>query len=427
MVAWTLMLPKPPTKRLSFWAPDAGEGNDFQIGRPTHYPDCLLLGVRDGLWGVRRDRAGQSGANGSNEGEWNQAFAHAATKVWAECHLLCTADSTRALQLSQTQRRPVGMSFGSSEMQSRAFDHVYIKSGTCVAASLSLCFGSVQTVSKAAFRGKRCSARNKVKSDFWLVIDVARGYYKCRTPYLKLTTSTRLPHYPHPGASHPSALRQSQPVYPGLSPCGFRQTYSSNLTSASSYSRFPHSLMLSPSGMHPTGIPHPAIVPPSGKQEHDQYDRGMYVKPQMELKREKEPKKPVIKKPLNAFMLYMKEMRAKGKKKRRKREKQQDSNTGRAALKPATVSTSTSAPPPQAARRRPPPRQHASPRLRQRTHASHARLPREQSIGKRSDLRQPTIKHTHTHLELSGKHCSTTALSAAKAAGLSLKVLTETQ
>ncbi|CAL8265889.1 unnamed protein product [Merluccius merluccius] len=147
---------------------------------------------------------------------------------------------------------------------------------------------------------------------------------------------------------------------------------------------FPHSLMLGPSGMHPTGIPHPAIVPPTGKQEHDHYDRGMYAKPHGEAKREKEPKKPVIKKPLNAFMLYMKEMRAKviaectlkesaainqilgrrwhaltrdeqakyyelarkerqlhmqlypswsardnyGKKKRRKREKQQDSNTG---------------------------------------------------------------------------------------------------
>ncbi|XP_060941699.1 transcription factor 7 isoform X8 [Limanda limanda] len=147
---------------------------------------------------------------------------------------------------------------------------------------------------------------------------------------------------------------------------------------------FQHPLMLGHSGMHPTGIPHPAIVPPSGKQEHDQYDRGMYVKQHMEPKREKEPKKPVIKKPLNAFMLYMKEMRAKviaectlkesaainqilgrrwhaltreeqakyyelarkerqlhmqlyptwsardnyGKKKRRKREKQQDPNTG---------------------------------------------------------------------------------------------------
>ncbi|XP_076024263.1 transcription factor 7 isoform X4 [Genypterus blacodes] len=74
---------------------------------------------------------------------------------------------------------------------------------------------------------------------------------------------------------------------------------------------FSHSLMLGPSGMHPTGIPHPAIVPPTGKQEHDHYDRGMYAKPHVEAKREKEPKKPVIKKPLNAFMLYMKEMRAK--------------------------------------------------------------------------------------------------------------------
>lgn len=37
----------------------------------------------------------------------------------------------------------------------------------------------------------------------------------------------------------------------------------------------------------------------------------LFRKPQVEPKREKEPKKPVIKKPLNAFMLYMKEMRAK--------------------------------------------------------------------------------------------------------------------
>lgn len=38
----------------------------------------------------------------------------------------------------------------------------------------------------------------------------------------------------------------------------------------------------------------------------------MYLrKTQAEAKAEKEAKKPVIKKPLNAFMLYMKEMRAK--------------------------------------------------------------------------------------------------------------------
>nr|DBA30747.1 TPA: hypothetical protein GDO54_006696 [Pyxicephalus adspersus] len=36
-----------------------------------------------------------------------------------------------------------------------------------------------------------------------------------------------------------------------------------------------------------------------------------FLKPHSEPKKEKEPKKPTIKKPLNAFMLYMKEMRAK--------------------------------------------------------------------------------------------------------------------
>uniref|UniRef100_A0A3P9AHG5 HMG box domain-containing protein n=1 Tax=Esox lucius TaxID=8010 RepID=A0A3P9AHG5_ESOLU len=118
--------------------------------------------------------------------------------------------------------------------------------------------------------------------------------------------------YPLPpgavGQMPPSMGWQSQPVYP-LSSCGFRQPYSSSLPNSSSYPRFSHSLMLGP-GMHPTGIPHPAIVPPSGKQDHhDHYDRN--IKPHQETKREKEPKKPVIKKPLNAFMLYMKEMRAK--------------------------------------------------------------------------------------------------------------------
>lgn len=45
------MLLKPPTKRLSFSAPDSGEGNDFQIGGPTHR--CSqTAGVRwAGVWG----------------------------------------------------------------------------------------------------------------------------------------------------------------------------------------------------------------------------------------------------------------------------------------------------------------------------------------------------------------------------------------
>ncbi|XP_060911352.1 transcription factor 7 isoform X2 [Labrus mixtus] len=339
------------------------------------------------------------------------------------------------------------------------------------------------------------------------------------------------------GQITPSMGWQSQPVYPGLSPCGFRQPYSSNLPGSSSYSRFPHSLMLGPSGMHPTGIPHPAIVPPTGKQEHDHYDRGMYAKPQMEVKREKEPKKPVIKKPLNAFMLYMKEMRAKviaectlkesaainqilgrrwhaltreeqakyyelarkerqlhmqlyptwsardnyGKKKRRKREKLQDSNTdpgspkkcrarfglnqqtdwcgpcrrkkkcirylqGGGCPSPSSSDLSAIDSPPSPSPNRHRLYQHQRPLspgcstpptspstrlpLSPPAHMhSHTRLPQQQSVSKRGDHRHTATKPSHTHLELSSKqtHSSTTALSAAKAAGLSLKVLTETQ
>ncbi|XP_055370534.1 transcription factor 7 isoform X7 [Betta splendens] len=297
---------------------------------------------------------------------------------------------------------------------------------------------------------------------------------------------------------------------------------------APSMSWFPHSLMLGPSGMHPTGIPHPAIVPPTGKQEHEQYDRGM--KPQVEAKREKEPKKPVIKKPLNAFMLYMKEMRAKviaectlkesaainqilgrrwhalsreeqakyyelarkerqlhmqlyptwsardnyGKKKRRKREKQQDSSAdpgspkkcrarfglnqqtdwcgpcrrkkkcirylqGGGCSSPASSDLSAIDSPP-------------SPSPSPSRHRLHPQLQRPASPGcspppaspsahfalspparahtrlAHGDPRQPPTKHSLVGLELSGKRAfgSTAPLSAAKAAGLSLKVLTET-
>ena len=51
-----------------------------------------------------------------------------------------------------------------------------------------------------------------------------------------------------------------------------------------------------------------------GKKESDSLLTCLHLplcRKQQEVKREKEPKKPVIKKPLNAFMLYMKEMRAK--------------------------------------------------------------------------------------------------------------------
>ncbi|XP_055499229.1 transcription factor 7 isoform X10 [Leucoraja erinacea] len=75
---------------------------------------------------------------------------------------------------------------------------------------------------------------------------------------------------------------------------------------------FPHPLVLGPPGIHSTGIPHSAIMSTSGKSDMHQYDNGLRcMKSNPEPKREKESKKPTIKKPLNAFMLYMKEMRAK--------------------------------------------------------------------------------------------------------------------
>ncbi|XP_018599843.2 transcription factor 7-like 2 isoform X2 [Scleropages formosus] len=105
-----------------------------------------------------------------------------------------------------------------------------------------------------------------------------------------------------PGIHRPSS--QDIPGFYSLPPSGAGQI-------PPSMGWFPHSFILGASSMHPTGIPHPAIVPPTGKHEEEQYDKNTYMKPDSEGRREKEPKKPVIKKPLNAFMLYMKEMRAK--------------------------------------------------------------------------------------------------------------------
>ncbi|XP_055980447.1 transcription factor 7 isoform X4 [Sorex fumeus] len=104
----------------------------------------------------------------------------------------------------------------------------------------------------------------------------------------------------------------SPPLYPLPPSCGYRQHFPAPTTAPGApYPRFTHPSLMLGSGVsgHPAAIPHPAIVPPSGKQELQPYDRNL--KTQAESKAEKEAKKPTIKKPLNAFMLYMKEMRAK--------------------------------------------------------------------------------------------------------------------
>lgn len=65
-------------------------------------------------------------------------------------------------------------------------------------------------------------------------------------------------------------------------------------------------------GLPTSGIPHPAIVSPIVKQEPaaPSLSPAVSAKSPVTVKKEEE-KKPHVKKPLNAFMLYMKEMRAK--------------------------------------------------------------------------------------------------------------------
>ncbi|XP_063463967.1 transcription factor 7-like 2 isoform X33 [Pongo pygmaeus] len=123
------------------------------------------------------------------------------------------------------------------------------------------------------------------------------------------------PYYPlSPGTvgqiPHPLGW-QGQPVYP-ITTGGFRHPYPTALTVNASMSRFPPHMVPPHHTLHTTGIPHPAIVTPTVKQESSQSDVGsLHSSKHQDSKKEEEKKKPHIKKPLNAFMLYMKEMRAK--------------------------------------------------------------------------------------------------------------------
>ncbi|NXE42825.1 TF7L1 factor, partial [Ptilorrhoa leucosticta] len=132
------------------------------------------------------------------------------------------------------------------------------------------------------------------------------------------------PYYPlSPGAvgqlPHPLGWlvpQQGQPVY-SIPAGGFRHPYPALAMNASMSSlmssRFsPHMVPPPAHGLHPSGIPHPTIVSPIVKQEPSQPSAspGGSSKSPVAVKKEEE-KKPHIKKPLNAFMLYMKEMRAK--------------------------------------------------------------------------------------------------------------------
>lgn len=140
-----------------------------------------------------------------------------------------------------------------------------------------------------------------------------------RTPH----PSELSPYYPlSPGAMgqipHPLGWlvpQQGQHMYP-ITAGGFRHPYPALAMNASMSSlvssRFsPHIVPHHPHGLHQTGIPHPAIVSPAIKQEpNGEHSPASHTKSPGPNKKDDE-KKPHIKKPLNAFMLYMKEMRAK--------------------------------------------------------------------------------------------------------------------
>uniref|UniRef100_A0A3P8ZNI0 HMG box domain-containing protein n=1 Tax=Esox lucius TaxID=8010 RepID=A0A3P8ZNI0_ESOLU len=133
------------------------------------------------------------------------------------------------------------------------------------------------------------------------------------SPYYPLSPGT-VGQIPHPlGWLVP---QQGQPVYP-ITTGGFRHPYPTALTVNASMqsflsSRFPHHMVPPHHSLHQTGIPHPAIVTPNVKQESSHSDIGLNSSKHQDSKKEDEKKKqPHIKKPLNAFMLYMKEMRAK--------------------------------------------------------------------------------------------------------------------
>lgn len=102
-----------------------------------------------------------------------------------------------------------------------------------------------------------------------------------------------------------------------LPPGGFRHPYPALAMNASMSSlvssRFsPHMVAPAHPGLPTSGIPHPAIVSPIVKQEPapPSLSPAVSAKSPVTVKKEEE-KKPHVKKPLNAFMLYMKEMRAK--------------------------------------------------------------------------------------------------------------------
>ncbi|CAI9724133.1 Hypothetical predicted protein [Octopus vulgaris] len=151
--------------------------------------------------------------------------------------------------------------------------------------------------------------------------------------------------FPHPiyGPDFPQVQWQRPPGYP-ISSGAFSGPYPPSLINTSPLTRFGPPSLLPPPGLPHPGIPHPAIVTAGPKQEvmsHSQDNHRDAIFPELarnpefyefwrksasyyghslqeqssshasEAQTAGDKKKPHIKKPLNAFMLFMKEMRPK--------------------------------------------------------------------------------------------------------------------
>ncbi|XP_035631645.1 transcription factor 7-like 1-B isoform X3 [Oncorhynchus keta] len=145
-----------------------------------------------------------------------------------------------------------------------------------------------------------------------------------RTPPPHLSADTGLPPTPHPAElspyyplspggmehmTHPLSWLQGQSMY-GIPVGGFRPSYPAALALNSSMSSFVSS-RFSPHMVPPpqTSVPHPATVSTAIKQEPR--DSNQHGRCAVSMGDREEEKKPHVKKPLNAFMLYMKEQRPK--------------------------------------------------------------------------------------------------------------------
>ncbi|XP_064799083.1 transcription factor 7-like 1-B isoform X3 [Oncorhynchus masou masou] len=145
-----------------------------------------------------------------------------------------------------------------------------------------------------------------------------------RTPPPHLSADTGLPPTPHPAElspyyplspggmehmTHPLSWLQGQSMY-SIPVGGFRPSYPAALALNSSMSSFVSS-RFSPHMVPPpqTSVPHPAIVSTAIKQEPR--DSNQHGRCAVSMGDREEEKKPHVKKPLNAFMLYMKEQRPK--------------------------------------------------------------------------------------------------------------------